>query len=174
MHSSTKQRPVDLFFSFNAHGFLPGGNRTTENAFRDNLFSQMRNKKQMDKNSENRVFLAGETVLVQNLSKPKFGLKGDLAKVVRQIDFHSVEVQLVEGGRVFRCSSSRLSHVPDSQDTLSIYSDDVDAAPGTRPTRTASDADASDGSQPTEKCPSVDRPRRTCGPPKFYGERYFY
>lgn len=52
---------------------------------------------QVDKKAENRVFQPGDTVLVRNLSGPKFGSKGDLAKVVKQIDFHSAEVQLVEG-----------------------------------------------------------------------------
>ena len=175
IHSSTKQRPVDLFFSFNVHGFLPGRSKSTKESFRDNILSQVKNKKKIDKRSENRIFRPGDTVLVKNCLGPKFGPKGDLAKVMRQIDFHSVEVQLVEGGRVFRCSTSRLSHVPDYCD----FDSDSCSASDVRPNIQSppSSPGTSRGSEP-EDSPSPTRcsgrPKRTCGPPQFYGERYFY
>ena len=190
VHSSTKQRPVDLFFSFNAHGFLPGRSRPTRDAFRDNLCSQMRNKKQIDQTARNRTFLPGTTVLVRNLTKPKFGPKGDLAKVVKQIDFHSVEVRLVDGGRAFRCSTSRLSHVPESfvpeDDSSSEASTAVTPSESGRGTGSggASPVRVSGPERPRRACDedgasrsrdsAPERPRRMCGPPQFYGERYFY
>ena len=173
IHSSTKRRPVDLFFSFNAHGFLPGRSRSTKQSFRDNILSQVKNKIQMDKKAENRVFQPGETVLVRNLSGPKFGPKGDLAKVIKQIDFHSAEVQLVEGGRGFRCSTSRLSRVPDSDsdDCDSVSCSSVRSDPQSPPSTLESSHGAVPDNNPS---PTPGRPKRSCGPPQFYGERYFF
>lgn len=178
IHSSTRQRPVDLFFSFNAHGFLPGRSKSTEESFRDNILSQVKNKRQIDKRSENRLFRPGDTVLVRNLCGPKFGPKGDLAKVVKQIDFHSVEVQLVEGGRGFRCSTSRLSRVPDSNsdsydfDSDSSYSDIRPDLRSPSPSPGSSLGTVPEDGPSPMRAPG--RPRRTCGPPQFYGERYFF
>ena len=99
VHGSTGYRPVDLFFSFNVHGYLSFINsKPKSDAMENNLKSQIKNKRYVDRNSTNRIFLPGDTVLVHNVNASKFNIKGDLAKVLRQFDTHSVEVQFVDGG----------------------------------------------------------------------------
>ena len=190
VHASTKHRPADLFFAFNVHGFLPNSTRSTSNSFANNIRSQIKNKMQVDKTHQNRNFQPGETVLVHNIGKPKFGLKGDLAKVIRQYDFHSVEIQFLNGGRVTRCNAGRLSHVNDDlihESHEYKYNSDCSAGTSDTSERTSSPSrSCSRSPSPNRRSPSPDRrstrrvtfsderPTRDCGPPQFYGDPVFH
>jgi len=111
IHSSTKQRPVDLFFSFNARGYITHTTTNTAYTVNTNIQSQLQNKQQKDKRNTDRIFSVGDQVLVKNVGLSKFRVRGDVCTVIRQIDHHTLEVKRVDTGKVFKCSMARVSPI---------------------------------------------------------------
>ena len=132
-HFSTKLRPVDLFLSFSARGFLPAAQGDAQSAVDTNLASQVKSKQYCDRKAVNREFPVGSTVLVKNDRFPKFSVKGTLAEVLEQISNHTVVLRALENGRTFRCAVNRVSQV----NTKSFFSD-LSSSP-TEPTYTQYD-----------------------------------
>jgi len=110
-HSSTGHRPVDLFYGFNVKSYLPKIEVNTENAVSNDFRSKLKNKRYIDKKSNQKQFYVGSQVLVKDINSPKFSLKGKIAEVVEQLDSHSVKLRDTASGFTFRCAISRLAPI---------------------------------------------------------------
>jgi len=132
-HASTDARPVDLFFCFNVRGYLPSSENVDKLGAVDKEFRYKgRTKENFDRKSENRLFPVGSTVLVRTLGGSKFDVRGKLAIVVKQINYHTVVLRDAATLHTFRCSTARLSRVPSSspgdKDVKKSSRDDDDGA----------------------------------------------
>lgn len=187
-HGATGCRPVDLFFSFKSVGYMPSGQSPVDEAVAKDL--QSKAKSRYSKTTAKQSYIKGGRVLVHESNRPKFGLRGVEATVIKQFDEHSVLVKNLETGRVFRCSTSRLSPVctrsvtsqPDSFSSAdrqnadeSDYSES-EAEDNRISVEAETDSDDEVGDDEDDPVPDrwSNRPKRRRQPPNFYGDRRFF
>ena len=72
---------------------MPHNESESKHAVVENLATKFKAKPRFEERAQNRVFPVGQTVLVKGVNTPTFSVKGTLAKVLKQIDNHSVLVQ---------------------------------------------------------------------------------
>ena len=114
-HSAINCRPVDLFFSFRVHGYLPSS--PIEPKTKNDIKAKEISKVRFDNKARNRVFPVGSEVLVRRVNAKKFDLKGDKCIVVKQLSSNVVDVKDLSSGRIFSCSLERLSLISPTEDS---------------------------------------------------------
>ena len=114
-HSATGSRPVDLFFPFNVKGFLPS-RKADDNALKRSVVLDEAYKRRTASYTDLRAreinFDVDSDVLVRDINRTKFSVKGSICKVVRQVDHNVVVVKDQKTGREFRCNVARVSKLP--------------------------------------------------------------
>ena len=140
VHSTTGCRPVDLFFSYKVVGVSPAGERERYNSNENikkalPLMQKMSHRNQMATCSSHRPGLPvpGDEVLVKFPITSKFKDKGQLGRVEKVINSHTVKVLLKETNTWVNVNPNRLSSVKQGaifqNETISTHSCDDNAEP---------------------------------------------
>lgn len=138
VHSTTKFRPVDLFFSFKCRGFLPFTlSKSTLSAAERMQRSRFRAKKFYDRRAVSaRFFKKGEKVLLRNPSSRTFEPKVVIAQVVQDISPECVKVRF-PNGRIDQVNKSRISRFIKKHKEGNSGSVDIFDPPQIEPCRTS-------------------------------------
>jgi len=114
VHSTTKYRPVDLFFGFRVREFLPLNSvkldsTIAKDAAKNIAYNRNNSTKRF---SKNRYFPVGSQVMVKSpfSFKGKLKCNGNIATVIKQLDSHVYRARM-EDGFESNVSSARLSPV---------------------------------------------------------------